>query len=97
VAARAKRKALLAKGLKLQMACAGACKVSAKLTLKGKTVGTGKRTLIGAGTAKVTVKLSKAGKRKLRKARKASLRLTVTVKDAAGKTSKLTRTVSVKR
>jgi Ca2+-binding RTX toxin-like protein len=97
VAAKAKRKALLAKGLKLQLACAGACKVSAKLTLKGKTVGTGKRTLIGAGTAKVTVKLSQAGKRKLRKLSKASLKLTVTVKDAAGKSSKLTRTVAVKR
>jgi hypothetical protein len=97
VATKAKRKALLAKGLKLQMACGGACKVSAKLTLKGKTVGSGSRTMIAAGTAKVTVRLSKAGKRKLRKLGKASLRLTVTVKDAAGKSSKLTRTISVKR
>jgi hypothetical protein len=97
VAAKAKRKALLGKGLRLRMACAGACKVSAKLTLKGKRVGRGSRTLISAGTAKVTVKLSKAGKRKLRKVRRASLRLTVTVKDAAGKSSRLTRTVTVRR
>ena len=97
VATKAKRQALLAKGLKLQMACAGACKVSAKLTLKGKPVGSGARTLISAGTAKVTVKLSKRGKRKLRTLRKASLRLTVTVKDAGGAARKVTRTVTVKR
>jgi hypothetical protein len=97
VATKAKRKSLLAKGLRLTLPCAGACKVSAKLALKGKTVGTGSRTMISAGTAKVTVKLSKAGKRKLRKLSRASLRLTVTVKDAAGATSKLTRTVTVKR
>ena len=97
VATKAKRGALLAKGLKLQVPCAGACKVSAKLTLGGKPVGKGARTLISAGTAKVTVKLSKSGKRKLRKVRKASVRLTVTVKDAGGAARKLTRTVSVKR
>jgi Ca2+-binding RTX toxin-like protein len=97
VAAAAKRKTLLAKGLRLQMACGGACKVSAKLTLKGKPVGSGKRTLIAAGTANVTVKLSKAGKRKVRKLGKASLRLTVTVADAGGAARKLTRTVRVKR
>jgi Ca2+-binding RTX toxin-like protein len=97
VASTAKRKSLLARGLRLQLPCAGACKVSAKLTLKGKAVGSGSRTLISAGTAKLTVKLSAAGKRKLRKLRKASLRLTVTVKDAAGASSKLTRTVRVKR
>lgn len=97
VAAKVKRKALLAKGLKLQVPCAGACKVSAQLALKRKPVGRGSRTLMAAGTAKLTVKLSKAGKRKLRRLGKASLRLTVTVKDAAGASSKLTRTVTVKR
>ena len=35
VAAKAKRAALLAKGLGLEVACAAACKVSAELTLKG--------------------------------------------------------------
>jgi Ca2+-binding RTX toxin-like protein len=97
VATKAKRKALLAKGLRLQMACAGACNVRAKLTLRGKAVGRGSRTLIGAGTAKVTVKLSKAGKRRLRKLSRASLRLTVTVKDASGAAGTLIRTVTVKR
>jgi hypothetical protein len=97
VAATAKRKALLARGLRLQMACAGACRVSAKLTLKGKPVGKGARTLISAGTAKVTVLLSKRGKRKLRKLAKASLRLTVTVRDAGGAARTVTRTVRVKR
>jgi hypothetical protein len=97
VAGKAKRKALLAKGLKLQVPCAGACKVSAKLTLGGRPVGKGARTLIAAGTAKVTVKLSRAGKRRLRALRTASLRLTVTVTDAGGAARKLTRTVTVKR
>ncbi len=97
VAAKAKRKALLAKGLRLRYACAGACKVSARLTRKGKPVGKGARTLIAAGTAKVTVKLSKAGKRKLRGLRRGKLKLTVAVRDAGGETRTLTRTVTVKR
>ncbi len=79
------------------MACAGPCKVSAKLAYKGKPVGTGARTLIAAGTAKVTVKLSKAGKRKLRGLRRGKLKLTVAVRDAGGKTRTLTRTVTVQR
>ena len=97
VRTKAKRARLLAKGLPLTVACAGACKVSAKLTLKGTAAGAGRKTLIAAGTAKLTVKLSRAGKRKLRGMRKASLKLTVAVTDAAGATAKLGRTVKVKR
>ena len=97
VKTRAKRAKLLAKGLSLRVACAGACRVGAKLTLKGRTVGTGKGTLIAAGTAKVTVRLSKAGKRRLRRAGKASLKLRVTVTDAAGAKRRLARTITVKR
>jgi hypothetical protein len=52
---------------------------------------------MAAGTAKVTVKLSKAGKRKLRGLRRGKLKLTVVVRDAGGETRTLTRTVTVKR
>jgi hypothetical protein len=96
VAAKARRATLLAKGLGLQVACAAACKVSAKLTLKGAKLGAGSRALVAPGSAKVTVKLSAAGKRRLRKLAKASLKLSVTVEDAAGKRT-LARTVAVRR
>ena len=41
VATKAKRKALLAKGLRLQVPCAGACKVEREADVKGKPVGKG--------------------------------------------------------
>ena len=91
-----RRATLLKKGLGVQVACAAACKVSAKLTLKGARLGAGSRALVAAGTARLTVKLTTAGKRRLRKAGRAPVKLSVTVVDAGGK-RKLSRTVSVRR
>ena len=39
--------------------CAGACKVSATLTAKGKKLATGRKTLLKAGNAKLTLKFAK--------------------------------------
>ena len=66
------------------------------MTLKGARLGTGSRALVAPGTARVTVKLSTAGKRRLRKLAKASVKLSVTVKDA-GQKRRIMRTVSVRR
>ena len=96
VAAKVKRATLLKRGLGVQVACAAACKVSARLTVKGAKLGAGSRALVAPGTAKLTVRLTAAGKRRLRKSGKAPVKLSVTVVDAGGKRT-LSRTVSVRR
>ena len=52
------------KGTKLNLTvpCAGACKVSATLTVKKKTIGKASKTLLKAGDAKLTVKVKKQKK-----------------------------------
>ena len=78
----------LLKGLSFSVSCAGACKVTAQLRYKGKVVGTARRT----GSGKATIRLSKAGKRRLRRVRRAKLTLKVVVG-----TTTLTRKVSYRR
>lgn len=65
----------LLRGLRFSVTCPDVCAVRAELRYKGKLVGTARRT--GSGTA--TVKLSKAGKRRLRRVRRAKLVLRVVV------------------
>jgi hypothetical protein len=76
------------RGFSFTVTCADACKVTAQLRYKGKLVGSARRT----GSGKVTVKLSKAGKRRLRRMRRAKLALRVTVGSA-----KFSKTVSYRR
>ena len=72
------------------MPCAGACKVSATLTVKKKTIGKASKTLLKAGDAKLTVKVKKQ-----RKTVNATLK--VTVQAADGTKASATKTVKVKR
>jgi len=66
--------------------------------LRGRRVASGRRTLISAGTASVKVKASKAGKRALRRLRRAKLTLRVRIKDgASGSTSTFSKTLTLKR
>ena len=80
------------KGTKLNLTvpCAGACKVSATLTVKKKTIGKASKTLLKAGDAKLTVKVS-------RQKKTVSATLKVTVQAADGTKSSATKTVKVKR
>ena len=80
------------KGTKLSLTvpCAGACKVSATLTVKKKTIGKASKTLLKAGDAKLTVKVKKQ-----RKTVNATLK--VTVEAADGTKASATKTVKVKR
>ena len=80
------------KGTKLNLTvpCAGACKVSATLTVKKKTIGKASKTLLKAGDAKLTVKVKKQRKT-------VSATLKVTVQAADGTKSSATKTVKVKR
>ena len=80
------------KGAKLNLTvpCAGACKVSATLTVKKKTIGKASKTLLKAGDAKLTVRIKKQ-----KKTVRATLK--VTVQAADGTKSSATKTVKVKR
>ena len=69
--------------------CAAACKVSATLTAKGKKLATGRKTLLKAGNAKLTLKFAKPR-------RNVTAILKVTVESADGKTS-ASKKVKLKR
>ena len=77
----------LRSGVSFRVTCAAACEVAGELTYKGKKVGTGRKTSLGGGQTKVAVKLTKAGKKKLKRLKKATLTLKVSVKSASGTTS----------
>ena len=76
--------------------CAAACKVSVSLVVNKKTVASGKKTMLKAGDAKLTLKVSKKSKRAFTKLKKATATLKVTVEDASGKASS-SKTLKLKR
>ena len=90
-----KLKALLKRGLP-SASCAAACKVVATLSFKGKRLGAGRKTLRKAGTARLAVKVGKKARRRARRLRGKKLTLRVKV-TSAGKTTTLTRKVTLKR
>lgn len=91
-----KLKALLKRGLTVRLKCASACKVAATLSYKGRRLGAGRKTLRGAGNVRLAVRIGKQARRRVRrlKGKKLTLRVKVT---AAGKTTTLTRKVTLKR
>jgi hypothetical protein len=95
--AKLKLGALAARGLSVKVACPAACKVSGTITYKGKKVGGGSGTSLKAGTAKAKLKLTKAGKQRLKKVRSAKLTVKVTMTPAEGAKFTGKKTLSVKR
>jgi Ca2+-binding RTX toxin-like protein len=94
---RVKLGALRSKGLRVAVRCAGACKVSGRAAFKGKKVATGSTTALKAGTAKLKLKLNKAGKKALRTVRRAKLTIKVTMTPATGKAVTGRKSVTLKR
>ena len=90
-------RALLASGLRFEVACPGACAVTGRLVHRRKAVGAGRKSLLSAGKAKVAVNVGRRHKAKLRRLRKASLTLKVSIEDAAGATSTVSKTFSFRR
>ena len=84
------------KGLGVTVPCAGACKVTVSLVVKGKTVASGRKTLLKAGNAKLTLKVSSKSKKAFKRLKKASATLKVTVEGADGKASS-SKTLKLKR
>jgi Ca2+-binding RTX toxin-like protein len=80
-------KTIAKKGLAVTVPCANACKVSASLVVKKKTVASAKKTLLKGGDAKLKLKVAKKSLKAFKKLKKASATLKVTVEDAAGKTA----------
>jgi hypothetical protein len=91
-----KLKALLKRGLGLRLTCAGACKVVATLSYKGKKLGAGRKTRSGAGNVRLAAKIARKSRAKVRRLRGKKLTLRVKV-TSAGKTTTLTRKVKLKR
>ncbi len=89
-------KAIAKKGLGVTVSCAGACKVTASLVVKGKTVASSKKTLLKAGDAKLTLKVSKKSMKAFKRLKKTSATLKVTVEGANGKASS-SKTLKLKR
>jgi hypothetical protein len=83
-------KAVGKKQFSVTIPCAGACKVSATLTAKGKKLATAKKTKLKAGNAKLTLKFKKPSKNV-----KASLKVTLEAADGTKTTS--SKSVKLKR
>ena len=93
VAGSIRSKALLKRGLVVQLKCAGACKILAELRYKSKKLGSARKTLLKAGPAKLVIKISKKARRTVRRLKRGKLTLRLKVTDAAGKTTSLTKTI----
>jgi hypothetical protein len=91
----AKLKNLLAGRLSVGVPCPAACRVSVTAKAGGRTIATGRATLLQAGTAKVKLKVGKKAKRSVKRAKKLKVTLTATITGAHGKPQKLTRAVTL--
>jgi Ca2+-binding RTX toxin-like protein len=85
------------RGLTLRLKCPAACTVVAQLRLGSRLVGSGRKARLSAGAVRVVVKLSKKGKRALRRLRRARLKLRVKITDASGTATTINRTVVLRR
>jgi hypothetical protein len=88
---------LTSSGLSFSLACQTACSVRADLRLGSRTLGTGRATLRAGRKGTVKVRLTRAGKRRVQKLRRATLTLRIRVTGADRTTSTLTRTLRLRR
>ncbi len=91
---KAKLATLRKRGASFRVTCAGACKVSGTLLKGRKKVAKGTTTRIAAGQATVKVKPTAAGRKALRRLKKAKLTLKVSVTGPTGPAQILSRTVT---
>jgi Ca2+-binding RTX toxin-like protein len=89
-------KALLAGRLTIGVPCAGACRVALRAKAGGRTVATGRATLLAAGTAKVKLKLSPKARRALKRSQRLEVTVTATVTAADGTRQRLSRALTLK-
>jgi hypothetical protein len=89
-------KTLKRKGLRVPVRCASACTIDLSLKVKTTVLGRGKATLKNAGTTKVLLKLTRTGKKRVRKARKLKATLRAVVTGASGAKSTATRAINLR-
>jgi hypothetical protein len=70
-------------GIVASIRCQAACSIDGRLLLASRSAGHSTKRLPAAGTARMTVKLNRAARRRLRRTRRASLTLRVTVTQGA--------------
>jgi Ca2+-binding RTX toxin-like protein len=87
---------LLKRGLPVKVTCTAACSIVAGLSTKA-SVGTARKALLKAGSATLTIKITKKSRRAVGRLKRGKLTLGVKVTDAAGKSTTLKRTVALKR
>lgn len=85
--------------LRVPFGCSEACRTVLTLKLGGRELGSGERTLTGAGVGRVDVRLAKAGKRALRRvrARRATLTLSGLAADRANNRTTTTNRLRLRR
>jgi hypothetical protein len=88
---------LARRGLSFSLTCPTACSVAAELRLGSRRIGTGRARLRAGREGTVKVRLSRAGKRRIRRMRRATIGLRIRVTGADRKTSTITRTLKLKR
>ena len=94
--ARIRRSALLRRGLSVRVTCPAACRVDAKLRLRKRVVGRGRAKRAGAGEARFVVRVTRKGRRALRRGSARRLRLAATVRMGGRAPVKITRAVRVR-
>jgi hypothetical protein len=87
---------LLKRGLPVRVTCSAACNATVRLAKGARTVGRGSRSGM-SGPVTLRVKLSPAGRKALRRARRATLRLTVSATGAGGVRAAATKTLKLRR
>jgi hypothetical protein len=87
-------RALARKGLTVAVPCQSACKVSGTLLVGAKKIGSGRGK--GAGTVSLKLKLDRKGKRRIKRLKRATVTVRVTVK-AGGASQTGSRTLKLKR
>ncbi len=83
---------LIRRGLTIKASCSGACVLKASLLLKRTALGTVSRSLRGRGSAQLVLRLSRAGRAKLKHVHNPKLTLTLVASDRAGHRRTLTQT-----
>lgn len=88
---------LRGRGLTVPVRCNEACDVVLSLYYRGQRVGAGRGSLNGAGRRQLTVRLSNAGKRRLRRTRRGVVLLRGVATDTSGQRRVISRRVRLRR
>jgi Ca2+-binding RTX toxin-like protein len=89
-------RALLKRGLRVDVTCPAACRIRGRLILRKTVVAGARRTRTAGAVTRLRLKANRAGRRRLKHHRKLLLTLVIDVTDSAGHTTTLARPVTLK-